>query len=105
MFIEVLSEAVLSAIVERGLVALERTSLKDSSHHRPKEARERAAAALRSHLAMLSRWSSEIAFRDLLRAKALSTSFVELDLEFTEPGIDSPAEGRERKVSDLRELP
>src|SRR6185295_15663938 len=53
-------------------------------------------------LLMVSRWASEIAFKELAKSKAFRDSFVDLDLNL---GTVSTEQRRTLKVSELHVLP
>ncbi|GMV05704.1 MAG: hypothetical protein AMXMBFR53_19810 [Gemmatimonadota bacterium] len=104
MLIEAITEGVVGAVAERGLAALMATGMRRPRFKTSKTGRQRRAAALQSHLVGVAKWSSEISFRELWRAKALAQSFVDLDLEIGLPAKGRPAQDVRLRVTDLRRM-
>jgi hypothetical protein len=98
-----ITTSIIAGLVERALAAYAKSTA--SGRRVSKAGRDEAARALASHLEMVRKWSSEIAFRDLLRAKDLGKSFVELDLTVGAGHRTARAREREFRVTDLRAIP
>ena len=99
-----LVEAVVTAIVDN-LAGRAVTALTDS---KPSAGifsavsdRQSAANALQDHLRFVGKWSSEIAFRDLLRSKKLAESFVDLECRLGQVPEEGTITSETRRVSSL----
>jgi hypothetical protein len=103
MLFEALSVAVIETVAGRGLDRI----MQLIGNRAPQGIRvdvSRVREALLDHLQMVARWSNDISFHDLLRAKELRESFVNIDCELglfetlTNTPRTSPAV---RKVTEL----